>query len=675
MARKQLLILALLAVLLPGCNRYLHRIPAAQIPELGSVEVDVELPRDAVLEFLRFRQAYYQRDLVGQIEHLRRAALHDPDAGALRTRLAELYWYADDQEQAIRLCRQALQVAPDTCDAHLLLGQIASYSINLAEAERQLQLAVQCDPALDQAWHQLVYLLSNQDREEEALQILASYREHAREEAWVYRREGLSLEALGRHDEAIEALRQAVEIEPEDSDSLATVLHAFQEAGRMDEAVAFVESLVRRYPSSLLLREELVSLYTATGRYDDAVTQLISQYEQDPDNRDLYAVRSAGWLERLLRFDEAIDLLRKTLEEFPGNPHLTVRLAWVLEEAGDPEAALTEFNRIDIDTLVGTIAVRERARLLADLGREDEAITVLVDAVDHTSRTVIDPDLVVDLVRHEARDGRYQQARENLERIRNEAPHRYLLEKARLLAEMGELDRAVVLLQEEIERASVEPAPSLVLAQIYRDEGLFAEAVEVLSAVHKRLEAPQAYLQLPVGIYRTEGLRRAQIREYRIEVLVQLGFLRGLAGDREGALQAMNRARDLNPDDVRALNYIGYTFAEGDDQLPEAEAMIRRALTLAPLDPAILDSLGWVLFRQERYDEALETLEQAQLRMPDSAVIWQHLGEILLALDRAEEGIEALHKALDTVDEDDPEEVAAAERARELLQDLEGETR
>ena len=178
-----------------------------------------------------------------------------------------------------------------------------------------------------------------------------------------------------------------------------------------------------------------------------------------------------------------------------------------------------------------------------------------------------------------------------------------------------------------------------------------------------------------MGIYRTEGLRRAQIREYRIEVLVQLGFLRGLAGDREGALQAMNGARDLNPDDVRALNYIGYTFAEGDDQLPEAEAMIRRALTLAPLDPAILDSLGWVLFRQERYEEALETLEQAQLRMPDSAVIWQHLGEILLALDRAEEGIEALRKALDTVDEDDPEEVAAAERAQELLQDLEGGTR
>ncbi len=669
MPTEQLLVLTLLLACLPGCTP-LHR-PAAS-PQLQARPAEVEIPREAMLAFLRYRQATYQRDVAGQLEHLRRAAAHDPDSGALRTRLAELYWYADQPQQATRLCQQALQADPGYCDAHLLLGEIYSYGLSLEEAERELRLAVECDPALQGAWRSLVQLLSSTGRHEEALQVLAAYRPHARDEAWLLRREGQLLEQLGRHDEAIAALRHAVEIEPEDSDSLATVVQAYQKQDRLDEAVAFVESLVRRYPSSLLLREELVSRYTATGRFDEAVTQLMEQYDQDPDNRDLYAVRSADWLARLLRYDEAIELLEATLEEFPGDPHLTVRLAWVLEDAGDGDGALERFAEVQPGSLIGSIAVRERARLLQEQGRGDEAIEVLQDAIEAGGEALVDPSLVLALVRHLSRAERYDEAAAELERIRHEASEEYALERARLAARRGELDRAVVLLQEEIERAGVVPDPSLTLAQIYRDEGLYDEAVAVLQAARKRLESPMAHLKLPVGLYPTEELRRAQVDAFLLEVLIQQGFLRGLAGDRDGAIEAMFAALDLDPEDVRALNYIGYTYAEADDQLDDAEAMIRRALALAPLDPAILDSLGWVLFRQERYDEALETLQQAQLRMPDSAVIWQHLGETYLALGRAAEAADALRQAVETVDRDDPEEVAAGDRAGALLRDLEG---
>ena len=452
MSRKQLLIALLLLPLLSGCDAYLHKIPPATAARLEPRPAPVTIPREAAMEFLRYRQAYYQRDLVEQIEHLRRSALHDPGSGALRTRLAELYWYADEPDQAMRLCRQALTTSPDHCEAHMLLGQIASYYLDLDEAEGELRRAVACDPSLEAAWRQLVYLLSSASRDEEVLQVLLEYREHSQDEAWVARRLGQALEQLDRRDEAIEALKVAVELEPEDRDSLATILQAYQEADRMEEAVTFVESLVRRYPSSLLLREELVSLYAATGRYDDAVEQLISQYEQDPDNRDLYAVRSAGWLERLLRYDEAIDLLRKTLEEFPGDPHLTLRMAWVLEASGDVDGALEAFTSVDLDSAVGSIAVREHARVLEDLDRGQEAIEILQEATDRTGATVLQPELVVSLVRHQTRAGHFQEARENLERIRNEAPDLYALEKAELLWRMEELDRAVVLLQEGVAR-------------------------------------------------------------------------------------------------------------------------------------------------------------------------------------------------------------------------------
>ena len=59
--------------------------------------------------------------------------------------------------------------------------------------------------------------------------------------------------------------------------------------------------------------------------------------------------------------------------------------------------------------------------------------------------------------------------------------------------------------------------------------------------------------------------------------------------------------------------------------------MIRRALAQQPQDPAILDSMGWVLYRQGRLEEALEYLRRAHALMPDAEVS-AHLGEVLWAL-------------------------------------------
>ncbi|MES3004274.1 MAG: tetratricopeptide repeat protein [Pseudomonadota bacterium] len=85
------------------------------------------------------------------------------------------------------------------------------------------------------------------------------------------------------------------------------------------------------------------------------------------------------------------------------------------------------------------------------------------------------------------------------------------------------------------------------------------------------------------------------------------------------------------PEYHTAYNALGYSFAERNTRLPEAKALIQKALTFAPDDPFISDSLAWVEFRMGNKTEALRILDVAYKARPD-ADIAAHLGEVLWSL-------------------------------------------
>jgi len=127
-------------------------------------------------------------------------------------------------------------------------------------------------------------------------------------------------------------------------------------------------------------------------------------------------------------------------------------------------------------------------------------------------------------------------------------------------------------------------------------------------------------------------------------------FQRGIAAERVGAHdEAVLHFRSCLAIDsgyAPALNYLGYMWAEQGENLPEAEDFVRRALAGEPGNTAYLDSLGWVLYRQGRYHEALVPLESAaKLSSSPDPTIHEHLGDTLSKLGRDQEALRAWARA------------------------------
>lgn len=98
----------------------------------------------------------------------------------------------------------------------------------------------------------------------------------------------------------------------------------------------------------------------------------------------------------------------------------------------------------------------------------------------------------------------------------------------------------------------------------------------------------------------------------------------------------LRRLIELQPDSAQAYNALGYSLAERNLRLPEAFELISTALRLSPGDPFILDSMGWILYRQGDFPGALNHLEQAYKERFDPEIA-AHLGEVLWKMGRKDE--------------------------------------
>ncbi|MDR2192035.1 MAG: tetratricopeptide repeat protein, partial [Endomicrobium sp.] len=102
-------------------------------------------------------------------------------------------------------------------------------------------------------------------------------------------------------------------------------------------------------------------------------------------------------------------------------------------------------------------------------------------------------------------------------------------------------------------------------------------------------------------------------------------------GDFENAEKAFLKVLELNTEHTRTLNYLGYSYADKNINLDEAEKMLNKALSVEPGNGAYIDSLGWLYFRQGKYEDAARLLLSAA-NLTGDTVMYDHLGDAYMKL-------------------------------------------
>jgi tetratricopeptide (TPR) repeat protein len=166
--------------------------------------------------------------------------------------------------------------------------------------------------------------------------------------------------------------------------------------------------------------------------------------------------------------------------------------------------------------------------------------------------------------------------------------------------------------------------------------GKIEEAVEVVSkGLKARTDQPQIYsIYASLLDEKADYKGAANLLEQGLGKFpnnTQLRFYYGAINDRLGnkdvVINQMKKVLELNPNHVQGLNYLAFTFAELNTNLPDAEKLARRAMKLEPEDGYILDTLGWILFKQSKMNESIKLLEAAYKYQGSVSVIAEHLGD------------------------------------------------
>ena len=192
-------------------------------------------------------------------------------------------------------------------------------------------------------------------------------------------------------------------------------------------------------------------------------------------------------------------------------------------------------------------------------------------------------------------------------------------------------------------------------AVILANDGRLAQARVILSRLQNgdAATASQAFLAESALLREANQPQEAlKVYDRALDLLpdsADLRFARALFAESLDMIELtesdLRHILELRPNDANALNALGYTLADRTDRYDEALELIEAAYAQAPNEPAIVDSMGWVLFKIGRLEEALEHLERAR-ELEEDPEIMAHLGEVLWQLGREAEARAVWNEAL-----------------------------
>jgi len=164
-------------------------------------------------------------------------------------------------------------------------------------------------------------------------------------------------------------------------------------------------------------------------------------------------------------------------------------------------------------------------------------------------------------------------------------------------------------------------------------------------------EAEQAYQAL---LERFDGQHQSpDVRDTMRDARLVLSNLCVQRNNMEAAEEWLEQVLDEFPDDIGALNDLGYLWVDQNKHLQRALDMVRRAVDGEPDNVAYRDSLGWALYRLGRYPEAVQELEKAAAGDDPDGVILDHLGDAYRKVNRRPDAVAAWRRAVEAFAKED----------------------
>ncbi len=451
--------------------------------------------------------------------------------------------------------------------------------------------------------------------------------------------------ALSANDEplALSAARKWLSIEKNSLDAREVITRLALRAGLDDEAYDQCAAIVRDHPGGINDGFRHVSLLIALEpEHRDAalavMAKLVAQYP-----KQVGAWQAQGLL--ALRFNQ-IDLAEKSAREAlrlqPQSKEASLLLTGALVKKGDVAGAdqvmegVLKNNAASSDLRMGYVRLliesNQRAQaseqlrkiLAVDPDYPDAHFAVGLLALDDRKLDEAEPHFVL-LAKTGSNAGEHAQDAE------------YYLGR---IAELRDQPQAAYDHYEKVVSGNQALDAALRRASMLAKLGKMQEARDTLDALRRQFPPLADRFYVAEGDILMQANQNDEALALLDKALTQLPgnpdllYSRSLVHERSGrtdlAEADLRAVLDTSPNDSRALNALGYMLAVHTTRYDEAEKLITRALSINPDEPATIDSLGWLRYKQGRNADALELLQRAYNRFPD-AEIAAHLGEVLWA--------------------------------------------
>lgn len=499
--------------------------------------------------------------------------------------------------------------------------------------------------------------------------------------------EGMAFEESGQMDKALEAYRKVLNVDPGQSDLASRVAVLLIQQEDFPQAIDVLKDAIKANPNDGEPYRQLAFIYAKyLKKTDQAVDYANRAIALNPTDIDAYQrlceiELATGQQQKALN---ALDLAKKVKTNDASFWTRLGKLYAAVLFTPDAQPKPEELKRVNEIFKKAVANAGDDPAILKDVADYYAASQQLKEAIPLYLRVIeLQPDdanarekLATGFILTDQRG----KAVELLEQIIKEHPEKYqpydllaqvLDDEARSLQRENRLDEAKArfakvaanyeqsLLINPNHVGTYLRLAELLLGPLKNPE----RAVKFLAEARRRFPgAPEIVYYLAIAQREAkqtqravatfeEALREAQLDQDNEIVNAKFYFNYGVTAEQAGlyekAADLLRRSIALDPTNAaEAYNYLGYMWADHNMHLDEAKEMIERALQIEPNNGSYLDSLGWVEFRQGKFDQALADLLRAVKNLDrEDPIVFEHIGDTYLKLQRVPEALESWQKA------------------------------